>query len=123
MYFANLADVMAHATSGTVRLLAVTGERRAKQLPDVPTLAEAGYPGLTFLSWNGLMAPSGTPQQIVDRIAREIAAAVEDREFSNRLAEIGVDGLGNTPEGFATAIAADIAFWGEAVRSAGLQAK
>jgi tripartite-type tricarboxylate transporter receptor subunit TctC len=63
IYFALLSDAVPHATSGAVRLLAVSGERRAVQIPHVPTFAEAGFPGFTAFTWNGLMAPAGTPKE------------------------------------------------------------
>jgi len=123
IYFTNLSDVVSHVTSGTVRPLAVSSEKRAPQIPDVPTLIESGFPGFKILTWNGLMAPAGTPKGIVDRIATEVALAVKDPKFSERLAGIGVDPLGNTPEEFAATIAEDILLWGEAVKSAGAREK
>jgi tripartite-type tricarboxylate transporter receptor subunit TctC len=123
MYFANLSVVVPHATSGAIRLLAVSSEKRAPQIPDVPTLIESGFPGFKALTWNGLMAPAGTPKEIVDRIAREVARAVKDPKLAERLAANGVDPLGNSPEEFAAMIAADIALWGEAVKIAGIQEK
>ena len=67
--FSSLADALPHAASGSVRLLAVSGTKRAAQVPDVPTVAEAGYAGYNVITWNGLMAPAQTPKAIVDRIA------------------------------------------------------
>jgi tripartite-type tricarboxylate transporter receptor subunit TctC len=72
MFLANLSVVLPHATSGAVRLLAETGEKRAPQLPNVPTFTEAGFPAAKSLLWTGLMAPTGTPSDIVERIAKEV---------------------------------------------------
>ena len=71
---------MPHAASGAVRLLAVSSEHRLAALPDVPTVSEAGYPGFKALTWNGLVAPAGTPADVVSRIAGEVARAARDPE-------------------------------------------
>ena len=114
---------MSQAKSGAIRLLAVSSEQRVPQIADVPTFAESGFPGFKALTWNGLMAPSATPRETIDRIAKEVSRAAKDATFAERLAAFGVDPLGNTPEAFAAMIAADIALWGEAVKIAGIQAK
>jgi tripartite-type tricarboxylate transporter receptor subunit TctC len=123
IYFATLSEAMSQANSGAIRLLAVSSEKRVRQLPDVPTFGESGFPGFKALTWNGLMAPSAAPKDTVDRIAKEVSRATRDAAFAERLAAFGVDPLGNTPEAFATMIAADIALWGEAIKIAGIQAK
>jgi tripartite-type tricarboxylate transporter receptor subunit TctC len=118
-----LSDVLPHRSSGTLRLLAVSSEKRISQLPDVPTLSESGFPDFKALTWNGLLAPARTPKEIVDWTAHEAARAVKDAKFVGQLAALGVDPLGNTPDEFAAMIAADIQFWAEAVKVAGLQEK
>jgi tripartite-type tricarboxylate transporter receptor subunit TctC len=123
IYFANSSVVAPYATGGALRLLAISSEKRAPQIPDVPTFIESGFPGFTALTWNGLFAPAGTSKEITDRIAKEVARAVKDPSLSERLASNGVDPLGNSPEEFATMIAADIALWGEAVKIAGVEEK
>jgi tripartite-type tricarboxylate transporter receptor subunit TctC len=123
VYFAPLADVMPHATSGVIRLLAVSSERRVRQIPDLPTFAESGFPGFKLASWIGLMAPAGTRREVVEALAAEIARAVDDPAFVELLMGFGVEPLGNTPAEFAVMVAADISLWGEAVESAGLTAR
>ncbi len=118
--FSNLSDALPQISGGTVRALAVSGAARAPQLPDVPTVAESGYPQFKTLTWNGLLAPAGTPQEIVDRVASELARAVKDAKFAEQLARYGVDPLGSTPDEFKRTIAADVSFWAEAVRAAGI---
>jgi len=118
-YFANLPVAVPQGESGALRLLAVSTEKRAPQIPDVPTFIESGFPGFKILTWNGLMAPAGTPRAIIDRIATEISLAVQDRKFAELLVKNGIDPLGSGPEDFAATIAADVALWGEAVRIAG----
>jgi tripartite-type tricarboxylate transporter receptor subunit TctC len=122
-YFTNLSDVLPHAASGALRLLAVSGGMRARHAPDVPTFIESGYPDFKILTWNGLMAPAGTPREIIDRIANEVARAVKDPKIAERLIANGVEPLGNSPEEFSAQIAADIALWAEAVKIAGVQEK
>ena len=120
--FSSLADALPHAASGSVRLLAVSGTKRAAQVPDVPTVAETGYTGYNVITWNGLMAPAQTPKAIVNRIALEVARAVKDKGFAERLTKFGVDPLGNNPAEFATLIAAELQLWAEAVSIAGVKA-
>jgi len=122
-YFTSLSGVLPHAATGAVRLLAVSGERRAPQVPDVPMFIESGYPGFRVVTWNGLLAPAGTPKDVVDRLATEVARAVKDPKIAERLIANGVDPLGNSPDEFAAQIAADIALWAEAVKVAGVQEK
>jgi tripartite-type tricarboxylate transporter receptor subunit TctC len=122
-YFTNLSDVLPFRTNAALRLLAVSGPRRAPQAPEVPTFIEEGYPGFKIVTWNGLMAPAGTPKEIVGRIAGEVARAVKDPKIAERLVANGVDPLGNNPEDFAGMIADDIRLWAEAVKIAGVQGK
>ena len=123
MYFANLSVVLPHATSGALRLLAISSERRAPQIPELPTFIESGFPGFTTITWNGLVAPAGTSKAIIDRLAKEVARAVRDPRVAERLANFGVHPLGNTPEQFAAQIDADIALWATAVKIAGAHEK
>jgi tripartite-type tricarboxylate transporter receptor subunit TctC len=102
-------------------VLATSGDKRARQLPDVPTVAEQGYPGFRTETWNGYVAPAGTPREIVERIAREIAAGCKDAAFAARLDKIGVDPLCSTPAEFARAVREDLAMWKDAVQAAGLK--
>ncbi len=119
--FSSLADALPQAQAGNVRLLAMSGTKRAAQVPDVPTVAEAGYAGYNVITWNGLMAPAQTPKPIVDRIAAEVARAVKDPAFAERLTKFGVDPLGNSPEEFAKLIQQEIPLWIEAVEIAGVK--
>jgi tripartite-type tricarboxylate transporter receptor subunit TctC len=122
-YFAGVSIAVPHATTGEIKLLAVTGDVRSRQLPGIPTLGESGFPGFKALLWTGLLAPAGTSPHTVDRIAREVARLVKDPASAERLAQNGVDVLGSTPQEFAAMIAEDTVFWGEALAAAGLSAK
>jgi tripartite-type tricarboxylate transporter receptor subunit TctC len=120
-YFGNFNEILPHAASGRVHVLATSGEKRARQLPDVPTVAEQGYPGFHTDTWNGYVAPGGTPREIVERIAREIAAGCKDAAFTARLDKIGVDPVCGTPAEFARAIRDDLRLWKDAVVAAGMK--
>jgi len=123
VHLASLPDALPQAASGNVRLLAVTSEKRVPQIPDVPTIGESGFPGYKAATWNGLVAPAGTPKDIVDRIAAEVARGAKDPKVSERLVSFGVDPSSNTPEEFAAMIAAEIPLWAEAVKAAGVKLK
>jgi tripartite-type tricarboxylate transporter receptor subunit TctC len=120
-YFGNLNELLPHVGSGRVRLLATSGAQREAALPNVPTVAEQGYPGFRTATWNGYVAPAGTPREIVERIAREIAAGCQDAAFAARLEKIGVDPVCGTPAQFAQAIRDDLQTWKEAVQAAGIK--
>jgi tripartite-type tricarboxylate transporter receptor subunit TctC len=119
--FSNLSDALPQAAAGNIRLIGVSSEKRAPQIPDVPTVAEQGYPNFRTLTWNGLMAPEGTPPQIVGQLAGEVERAAKTPAFAEQLNRLGVDALGNTPAEFAALIAADIPLWAEAVKIAGVK--
>ncbi|HEY1288653.1 MAG TPA: tripartite tricarboxylate transporter substrate-binding protein [Burkholderiales bacterium] len=120
-YFGNLNEILPHAGGGKINVLAVSGEARAPQLPQVPTVAEQGYPGFRTVTWNGYVAPGATPKAIVERLAREIAAGCKDAVFTGRLEKIGVDPVCGTPAEFQRAVRDDLALWKEAVQAAGLK--
>jgi tripartite-type tricarboxylate transporter receptor subunit TctC len=122
-YLTSVSGVLPHAMRGALRPIAMSGRQRAAQMPDVPTFIEAGFTGFNFVTWNGLLAPAGTPREIVERIAQEVARAAKDPKVAARLAANGVDPLGDSPQEFAATIAADIVFWTEAVKISGVQEK
>jgi tripartite-type tricarboxylate transporter receptor subunit TctC len=118
--FVPLPEAMPQAEGGKIRMLAVSDDKRSRGAPDIPTIAESGYPGFRGISWNGLMAPAGTPKDIIDRIAAEFAKAAKDPKFIAQLDTYGVEPLGITPAEFAKFIPEDIALWAEAVKIAGV---
>ena len=119
--FGNLSEILPHAGGGKINVLAVSGEARAHQLPQVPTVAEQGYPGFRTVTWNGYVAPAATPRNIIERVAREIAAGCKDTAFTARLEKIGVDPVCGTPAEFERAVRDDLALWKEAVQAAGIK--
>jgi tripartite-type tricarboxylate transporter receptor subunit TctC len=92
---------------GKLRAVAVTGTKRMSQLPDVPTFAEAGLPEFNYDSWFGLMAPAGTPKAIVDKVSKDIAAALQSPEMKARFDPQGADLVSSTPEKFAEVVRSD----------------
>jgi tripartite-type tricarboxylate transporter receptor subunit TctC len=109
MMFASIAAATPQVKGGRLRALAVTRDTRLEGLPDVPTMAEAGYPGFEATNgWGGFWAPAGTPKPIVDRLQREVAAILRTPEIREAFASRNVDPGGDTPDEFARAIARDI---------------
>ena len=117
--FESLNSIAPHARSGSVRALAVTGERRSPAFPDVPTVAEAGVPGYAAPTWSGVIGPAGIPRPIVDKLNAAINRAIQSPTFKERFAAIGDEPAGGTPEEFAETIAKDSAKWKEVVQRSG----
>ena len=120
MYFGNASELIQLWKNGKITLLAVSSEKRAPQLPDIPAMAEI-YPGFRTVTWNGLLAPAGTPREIVERIAREVARAVLEPAMSERLNSMGITPVGNTPAEFAELIRSELSLWRAAVNAAGIK--
>ncbi len=110
-----------HAKGGRVRALGVTSAKRAGGAPQVPTIAEAGVPGYEAVQWFGVLAPAGTPREIVARLHGEIVRTLQSADVRDRLAGDGADPVGSTPEQFATFLRAETAKWAQVVKSAGIK--
>ena len=106
--------------SGKLKALGVTGPKRAKALPDVPSIAET-LPGFDITAWYGFMAPAGTPREIVKKIHDDSVTIIHRPDFLERLERDGIEPVGNTPEQFAAQIKRDIERWGKIVRAAGVK--
>ncbi len=102
--------------AGKLKALAVTSERRSPALPDVPTIAESGFPGYNAVGWNGLFAPGATPREVVARLAMEVSAILNRPEVREKIAAQGADVVGGTPEQFAAFIRADTAKWAQLIK-------
>ena len=98
--FATVLEAIGHVKSGRVRTLAVTGDKRVQALPDVPTLAEAGLPGFNSISWIGLLAPAGTPKEVVDKISADLRELLASDEVKQKLTELGATPGNTTPAQF-----------------------
>lgn len=122
-YFANLSEVLPHVRSGAINVIAVSSAARIPQLPDVPTVSEAGFPGFRTLTWNGLLAPAGAPRDVIDAVAAKVALAVKAPEVVRAFDAMGVTPVGDAPDAFRATIVEDVTLWAEAVKLAGLEAK
>jgi tripartite-type tricarboxylate transporter receptor subunit TctC len=107
------------AKAGRVRGLAVSGPKRSEALPDVPTIAEAGVPGYEATTWTGIVAPVGMPKPIVARLNAELNKVIASRSFKEKIAAIGSEPAGGTPEQFADFIRKEHAKWADVVRRSG----
>jgi len=121
VYFAQVPAVLQHVKAGAIRAIAVTTDKRLSYLPDVPTIAELGYPGYEISSWQGMFAPAGTPKQTLDKIAAETIRMLKSPEIGERLAREGSDPIGTTPEQFSARYKAEITKWAKVAKDAGMQ--
>lgn len=112
-----------YVKSGKVKALAVTGAQRSALLPDVPTVAESGYPGFEVNAWFGLFAPSGVPQAVVDKLNAHAVAVIQSPDFQQRLKAMGVVPESSTAPAFAEFVRNESAKWGGVVKRAGLAGK
>jgi len=110
-----------HAKAGRLRMLAVTTQKRSSAYPDVPTLAESGLAGFDTSLWFGLIAPAATPKAIVNKIHDDVVAALKQPDLRERIASQGGDIVGNTPEEFASFIAAESAKYADVIKRAGVK--
>lgn len=110
-----------HIQSGRLRGIAVTGAKRAAALPDVPTMAESGYPGQESETLQGLLVPAGTPRAIVQRLHADVAKILAQPEVKERVSGLGFDVIASTPDAFAAQVRAEIAKWTKVVKDAGIK--
>lgn len=121
--FTVTASAQPYTSSGRLKALGVTSIRRSPAMPDVPTFAESGVPGIAVSSWVGISVPAGTPAQAVDRLAREFTKTLEIPEVKERLATLGAEVAGDTGERFARMVREDVARWALVVKTAGLKSE
>ena len=119
MMFATTSGVMGFLQNGQVRPLAVTTLKRTAILPDIPTMDEAGLPGFEAATWHGLVAPAGTPKPIVETLHRAIVEALKDADVQQKLASLGIDSVGNSPDEFAAYIKNEIPKWAAVIKASG----
>ena len=121
LMFSPMGVAVPHLQSGRIRALGVTGPRRWPTLPNVPTVSESGVPGYEVTGWYGVLAPSGTTRPVVDRLNGEIAKIVKSSELADRMAAMGVEPIGNTPEQMTTHIATELVKWQKVSKAANLK--
>jgi len=117
------APVMPQVSSGRIRLLAVTSKQRSKSMPDVPTLAESGYPDINITQWFGALAPVGTPRDVVLRLSAVFLKVLVDPGTLQRLEHAGLEPVGGSPEEFAKRIQGEVEAWARAAKELGLRAQ
>jgi tripartite-type tricarboxylate transporter receptor subunit TctC len=121
LMFAGISTVLQHVKSGKLVALAVASPKRNAQLPDVPTVAESGYPGFDVTSWYGIVVRSGTPQAIIDKVQRDMAEALRQEDVRAKLAAAGLEPVGDTPREFGAVIQSESRKWSEIVRRANIR--
>ena len=117
--FDNIPSALAHIKSGKLRALATTGAKRAAVLPELPTIAEQGLAGYEAGVWIGLLAPAGTPKAIVDKLNAEGQKAIKAPDFAKRMADLGYEVVGGTPEQMRATIDAEVKRWFPVVKASG----
>ena len=121
MTFSTSVDNLQFVKAGRVNLLAVTGKQRLPMVPDIPTMAESGLPGFESLNWNGLVGPANIPRDVLMRLNREIARALNAPDVKDKIVAQGNFVIGDTPEQFASYIRAEFDKWGGVVKQANIK--
>jgi tripartite-type tricarboxylate transporter receptor subunit TctC len=121
MTFGDMASATPLVLSGRLRAIALTGTRRSPLLPDVPTVAESGYPGFEAAAWHGVYAPANTPPEIIGKLNRELAHILAEPEVRERLRKDGIDTVGASPAAFGEYTRAEIRKWGTTVKDANIK--
>ncbi|MDP2261828.1 MAG: tripartite tricarboxylate transporter substrate binding protein [Hydrogenophaga sp.] len=119
LYMSSVPTLLGHIRSNNLRPLAITSSKRSEDLPDVPTLTELGYKDINVDTWFGLLAPAGTPNEIVDRLNAEFNKALQNPQLRKKLSNEGAEPVGSTPEKFAALIKDEIPRWGQVVKESG----
>ena len=119
--FDNIPSAITFIRSGKLKPLATTGPTRSNSLPDLPTMIEAGFPGYISTAWFGIVAPAGTPKEIIAKINAEGQKAVKSPDFIRRMNELGYDIVGGSPEQMAAMIQEELKRWGPVVKASGAQ--
>ena len=114
--FPNISEAVPHVNAGRLHALGVTGARRSAALPEVPTVAESGVPGYEFVTWHGMLAPRGTPGEIVALLNAKLRAILRSPELSARFAQMGLDVIASSPGEFSVHLKSELEKWGKLVR-------
>lgn len=120
VYFSLVPASLQHVKTGMLRVLAVTTEKRLPELPDVPTIAESGFPGYEISSWQGVFAPAGTPGDVVGKISGELVRMLHSPEVQARIRREGAEPVGSTPAQFTARVKSEIEKWAKVAKAAGL---
>ena len=120
--FSAFSSTLPHLKAGRLRALAVTGAKRSAPVPDVPTIAESGFPGFEAVSWYSVVAPAGTPKAAVNKLNAEILRALTVAQVKDRLATLGFEIVGSPPDVLAAYIKSEILKWAPVVKASGAKA-
>lgn len=121
MMFSPISIVLPMARDGKLRALAVTSLKRTSTIPELPTIAESGFPGFEVTLWYGLLAPAGTPGAIVNKLYAETVKALTLSDLRAKLGDLGVEGVGSTPDVFAASIKSEMPKWAKVIKEAGIK--
>jgi tripartite-type tricarboxylate transporter receptor subunit TctC len=120
--FANLSAVVGNVRAGQLRALAVTSAQRAPATPEIPTVAEAGLPGFEAATWFALVAPAGTPRDVLLRINAEVKHALGQPDVQQRFADLGMTAEDRTPDGLDAYVKSEIGKWSKVIQDANIRA-
>jgi tripartite-type tricarboxylate transporter receptor subunit TctC len=121
MVFFPMSVAVPLVREGKLRALAVTSSQRSSAAPDVPTIAESGYPGFEVIGWNGMVAPAGTPVAIVRKLHMETVKVFALPDVRAKFVDLGVEGVANSPAEFAAIIKSEIPKWAKVIKDAGIR--
>ena len=121
LMFNNPVSALPHVTAGKLKALAVTGTQRSALAPDIPTIAESGYPGFEAGTWYAFLAPAGLPPEILKKLSTDIVAITKQDDLQARFAKMGIEALGSTPEQLSEVMQADLIKWSAVIRNANIK--
>jgi tripartite-type tricarboxylate transporter receptor subunit TctC len=119
LIFSDMAPFVPYVKTGKLRVLAVTTAQRSRLYPELPTIAESGVPGYDLAGWYGVVAPTGTPRPIIERLHAEFTKAMRSPDMAERYVSLGVEPVESTPEQFGAYMRAELAKWGDIVKRSG----
>jgi len=118
LFFDNIASSLAQHQAGNIRILAVCSPERVEQLPDVPTVSEAGLKGFSATAWFAIMAPEGTPDSVIAKINKDVVAVLQTAEVRKKFLDQAATPIGNSPQEAAKFIASEIEAWADVIKKA-----
>ena len=121
MNFQGIPSIISQIRAGKIRTIAVTSQKRSAVVPDVPTVAEAGFPDATASVWFGLLAPAGTPRPVVDKLSQSVVTVMKSQDVIDALAKGGSEAVSSTPDEFARLIREEVATWAKVIKQRGIK--